>query len=303
MAGTIVSRLRRAPLPSTLRIVWVLIVLWLELGTYYWSTIDCIWPDEPLSGTNPAHVLLIADPQVLDENSYPDRGPILMALSQAVVDLQLRKAWRTALATRPDAVVFLGDMLDNGRAERGDTEYRKYVDKFNRMFSDTRGRKLPRYYIPGNHDVWLGGDDPLSQLARSRYQTYFGPLNSHATIGGHALVFIDAPHLVEDDATQRRAGVDIETSRWLPETLKELQTTIRLGSRTEDQPPRVVLFSHIPLWRDMNVDCGPNRERGTLREGRGFGYENTLSPAISRNLLDGFQPVVIFSGDDHDYYL
>lgn len=46
-----------------------------------------------------------------------------MALSQFVVDLQLRKAWRTALATRPDAVVFLGDMLDNGRAERGHKEY------------------------------------------------------------------------------------------------------------------------------------------------------------------------------------
>ena len=68
-------------------------------------------------------MLLIADPQVLDENSYPDRGPLLMTLSQFIVDLQLRKAWRTALATRPDAVVFLGDMLDNGRAERSDNEY------------------------------------------------------------------------------------------------------------------------------------------------------------------------------------
>ena len=33
--------------------------------------------------------------------------------------------------------------------------YRRYVEKFDRMFSDTRGKKLPRYYIPGNHDVWF----------------------------------------------------------------------------------------------------------------------------------------------------
>ena len=192
--------------------------------------------------------------------------------------------------------------------------YRQYVEKFNRMFSDTRGKKVPRYYIPGNHDVWfvtnsilrlavmnetlsfnrLGGDDPLSKLARTRYQTYFGPLNSHASIGDHTVVFIDAPHLVEDDAAARRAGVDIEASKWLPGALRELQTTIQLGLRPGEKPKPVVLFSHIPLWRATGTDCGPDRERGTLKEGRGFGYENTLSPAISSNLLDTFRPVVIF---------
>ncbi|KZV62594.1 Metallo-dependent phosphatase [Peniophora sp. CONT] len=301
MVGPLLARLRRAPLPSSLRLFWVLIVLWLELGSYYWSTLDCRWPDEKLDGTVPTHVLLVADPQVLDENSYPDRGPALMALSQFIVDLQLRKAWHTALATRPDAVVFLGDMLDNGRAERGNKEYRQYVEKFNRMFADTRGKKLPRYYIPGNHDVWLGGDDPLSKLARTRYQTYFGPLNSHASLGGHTLLFIDAPYLVEEDAAQRRAGVDGDISHWLPEALQELHATMKMASRSGEQPDPVVLFSHIPLWRTTGTDCGPDRERGTLKEGRGFGYENTLSPTISRMLLDTFKPVAIFSGDDHDY--
>jgi hypothetical protein len=68
------------------------------------------------------HILIVADPQLLDENSYPGRPPLLMALSQLVEESFLRKAWGAALRTRPDAVVFLGDMLDNGRADRGHQE-------------------------------------------------------------------------------------------------------------------------------------------------------------------------------------
>ena len=37
----------------------------------------------------------------------------------------------------------------------------------------------------------LGGDDPLSQLARTRYQTYFGPLNSRHEGSIHYVVCAD----------------------------------------------------------------------------------------------------------------
>lgn len=70
----------------------------------------------------PTHVLLVADPQVLDHRSYPGRAPWLMALSQRMVDLYLRKSWRAALRLRPDVVVFLGDMMDGGRHDMSDAE-------------------------------------------------------------------------------------------------------------------------------------------------------------------------------------
>ena len=81
-----------------------------------------------------SHILLVADPQVLDIHSYPDRGFLLSALSQLVVDLNLRKSWgamRTWLLTesdileeteRKEAVVFLGDMMDSGRSTYTDEE-------------------------------------------------------------------------------------------------------------------------------------------------------------------------------------
>lgn len=70
----------------------------------------------------PTHVLLVADPQILDRRSYPDRPPWLVRLSQFIVDLNIRKSWRAARRRRPDSVVFIGDMMDNGRVDMSDEE-------------------------------------------------------------------------------------------------------------------------------------------------------------------------------------
>jgi len=73
--------------------------------------------------SRPAHVLLVADPQIVDLHSYPSRGPVLSYMTRVLVDLNLRKSWRVALQKRPDAIVFLGDMMDNGRYDMPDPEW------------------------------------------------------------------------------------------------------------------------------------------------------------------------------------
>ena len=45
-----------------------------------------------------------------------------MRLSQFIVDLNMRKSWRAVMKQRPDTVVFLGDMMDNGRIAMSDDE-------------------------------------------------------------------------------------------------------------------------------------------------------------------------------------
>ena len=69
------------------------------------------------------HMLLVADPQILDAHSYPGRSPWLVWLSQKIVDPNMRKSWRAAQALHPNAVVFLGDMMDNGRMSYTAAEY------------------------------------------------------------------------------------------------------------------------------------------------------------------------------------
>lgn len=56
----------------------------------------------------------------------------------------------------------------------------------------------------------------------------------------------------------------------------------------------VVLFTHIPLARPLDADCGPLRERGTIRQGHGLGYQNTLSNEASQFLLRSLGPSLIF---------
>jgi hypothetical protein len=56
----------------------------------------------------------------------------------------------------------------------------------------------------------------------------------------------------------------------------------------------VILFSHIPLSRPDGADCGPLRERGTLRRGSGIGYQNTLGRQMSQALIKDIKPVVVF---------
>lgn len=61
-----------------------------------------------------ARVLVIADPQVLDSHSYPERGSFLSSLTQRIVDLNLRRSWHATIhRLRPDAVVVLGMPLES----------------------------------------------------------------------------------------------------------------------------------------------------------------------------------------------
>jgi hypothetical protein len=45
-----------------------------------------------------------------------------MALSQFIVDLNLRKSWWAARKLKPDIIVVLGDMMDGGRDDLSDEE-------------------------------------------------------------------------------------------------------------------------------------------------------------------------------------
>jgi len=152
------------------------------------------------------------------------------------------------------------------------------------------------YYIPGNHDVGLGDRGNISSFARPRYRSAFGPLSQHVKLGGHSLFMIDAPALVDEELRRENAG---ERGRvnGLPQDLEYLQ---HMRAKQVANTP-LILFTHIPLYRPSDSNCGPLREKGIMPYARGEGYQTLLSPETSRLLLDQLSPTVIFSGDDHDY--
>ncbi|KAI6135705.1 Metallo-dependent phosphatase-like protein [Pisolithus croceorrhizus] len=305
MLSTRLSTLRLPSRPlavNGLRILWVLVVLWHELRAFDWALQSCLWPDSEqlqaqLPNSRVARILVIADPQVLDEHSYPERGAFMSFLTQLMVDLNLRKSWRAAFHhLQPDAVVVLGDMMDNGRKSMSTTEYENYHQRYRDIFKAYK-RPVPTYYLPGNHDVGLGASASFSLEADSRYTSHFGPRNHYTSVGNHTLVFIDATALAEEDVLRAGRGHSFDSwpaVRYGPiEFVKQIAASHSGGS--------FVLFTHIPLARPQNASCGPLRERGTIRQGFGFGYQNTLMEGATVFLLDRLKPSLILSGDDHDY--
>ncbi|RPD78267.1 Metallo-dependent phosphatase [Lentinus tigrinus ALCF2SS1-7] len=292
-------------LVNLIRLVWLLAIAWYELGTFYHHTASCPWPDEHFEtlDSTPTHVLVVADPQIPDRHSYPDRAPWLQRLSQLIIDLNIRKSWRASLRRHPHAVVFLGDMMDNGRYAMPDDEYEAYFRRFKDIFAGDK--ELPMYYLPGNHDIGLGTSSPRYQFsdhAVDRYTSHFGVLNQHVTLANHTVWLIDAPGLVDEDRERTVAGMSY--AQWA----RPDRTIAFVQSLAQSADPegitgntRPILFTHVPLSRPEGTSCGPLRERGTIRQGRGLGYQNLLSPQASQFLLQTIRPAVVFSGDDHDY--
>ena len=58
-----------------------------------------------------------------------------MSLSQFIVDLNLRKSWLVASRFDPDVVIFLGDMMDNGRLTSSDEECASFFRRFSSFVS------------------------------------------------------------------------------------------------------------------------------------------------------------------------
>ncbi|CAE6419461.1 unnamed protein product, partial [Rhizoctonia solani] len=284
---------------NALRFFWICLVVWLEVGVFYWSLRSCHWPDSSIRTARrpqPTHVMLIADPQIIDHRSYPGRPEWAKTLTQFVVDSNLRKSWRAAKRLSPDIVIFLGDMMDGGRYRMLDQEYESYYARFTDIFKASKD--IQNYYLVGNHDVGLGSNKAFSARARQRYLAHFGgATNYQVPVANHSFVFIDAPGLVEEDYVRYEQEEPFEDWAGMP------GGTIEYVNRLtqEANPLPRILFSHIPLSRSAATDCGPLRERGSIQRGAGMGYQNLLGRHTSKYLIDSVKPLVIFSGDDHDY--
>ncbi|KAF8608899.1 Metallo-dependent phosphatase [Ceratobasidium sp. AG-I] len=295
-------RTRTYPKPviiNGLRFFWICLIVWLEVGVFHWSLRSCHWPDKEIQTArrpHPTHVMLIADPQVIDHRSYPGRRLWFKALTQFIVDSNLRKSWRAAKRLSPNMVIFLGDMMDGGRYRMLDEEYEAYHSRFNNIFR--MSSDVPKYYLVGNHDVGLGKSQAFSARARQRYLAHFGGVtNYQVTVANHSFIFIDAPSLVEED--YRRYEAEEAFEDWPGNPGGAIEFINRLAQ--EGSPKPRILFSHIPLSRSAGASCGALRERGSIQRGAGMGYQNLLGRHTTQFLLDNTNPIMVYSGDDHDY--
>lgn len=153
----------------------------------------------------------------------------------------------------------------------------------------------------------LGPSTLFSPHARTRYISHFGPLNSQISIANHTFVLIDAPGLVEEDYKRHGLGKSYDKWKALAGGTIDFVKSFAAKGHTRfckvfptssnflaDNIEPTVLFSHIPLSRPEGSNCGPIRERGTIRRGVGLGYQNTLGKDSTKFLLEHLKPALIF---------
>ncbi|KAL2444703.1 Cell division control protein 1 [Exophiala dermatitidis] len=219
-------------LPSALVLLWIFVLFWGERRVFQRSAAQCLWHqwESWPPHAHPHHVLLIADPQLVDPHTYPGRPWPLSSLTVLYTDLYLQRAYRYLQEyLRPDATLFLGDLFDGGR-EWGTLEstspeerYQKYGTdfwlkeymRFSNIFirpwlkypsataAEPTGRRILAS-LPGNHD--LGFAAGIQAPVKERFDAYFGPLNRIDIIGNHSFVHLDTVSLSAMDQVDSETG-------------------------------------------------------------------------------------------------
>ncbi|PIL34189.1 hypothetical protein GSI_03900 [Ganoderma sinense ZZ0214-1] len=288
LRSTLDTRLSHWGLLDWLRLLWCTSIFWYELISFAWSLRSCSWPDTVLfpGRKRPAHILLVADPQVRDLSTSRSSG--FTAARQHLTELALRRNWFFASRKNPDLVVFLGDILASWQLIRSDDDYKRNYAKFLDIFR--LDQRIPAYFVPGNNDVGLNIDHAVARQARQRFTSHFGPLNQKIRFQNHTLVMLDAAGLVEEDYL--RASKYIEYEDWTPVPHGPVEFVHSL--REEDQEHPTILFTHIPLHRPDTASCGSLREKGTIRRGVGPSYQNMLHKKTTAFLLQSITPEIVF---------
>ncbi|KAK5056121.1 hypothetical protein LTR84_012674 [Exophiala bonariae] len=226
-------RHRICSLPTALILLWAIVLIWGERLVFQHRIDECQWQRWETWPTQaqPHHVLLVADPQLVDPHTYPGRPWPLSTLTVLYTDLYLRRSYKALQQSlRPDATIFLGDLFDGGR-EWGTSQYsspeerykkygsgfwlKEYI-RFSNLFlrswtnagvaasrSEPAGRRIIAS-LPGNHD--LGFAAGIQPAVKDRFDAYFGPLNRIDVIGNHSFVSLDTVSLSAMDQVDPETG-------------------------------------------------------------------------------------------------
>lgn len=275
--------------------IHLLILIWIAV-IYYGERVyprnaisNCTWPRNKNwpSEANPTRVALIADPQLIDDHTYPGRNRILQRISEFVVDLYLRRNWVYINSQLdPDANLFLGDLFDGGR-EWDDKVWEQEYIRWNKIFTKPPYKRTIMS-LPGNHDIGYGNTIVYSSL--QRFTTFFGEPSSTIEIGNHTVVLLDTISML---------NTDNETIYGKPYTF--LNELVQQEDFYDNKKHPRILLTHVPLFRDPMHPCGRHREsKKPLPYVKGYQYQTMATPEVSQIILESIRPAVVFSGDDHD---
>ncbi|XP_050381613.1 uncharacterized protein C630.12 [Argentina anserina] len=283
--------MKLSELTALLCLIWALTLLYGEMLAFRLPSLStCRWPHHHSSQSlDYLKVAVITDPQLMDRTSLR-LAPKSLALElvQFYSDLYMRRAFLSSvLPFDPDVVLFLGDHFDGG-PYLTDDEWKESLSRFKHVFPVTE--KLV-YRIAGNHDIGYADLHSRWPKVITRYEKEFGSRDYRFRVGQVEFIAIDA------QAIDGNPQGSVASSTW---------TSVKNVSLAVKAYPRVLL-THIPLYRQDETDCGPNRKSKIINQRivhsadrQEITYQNYVTKESSKYLLDSIQPVLVLSGHDHD---
>lgn len=277
----------RTRIRASIAVAWIAILYWGEIHSHRIAQDGCQWPE--MNGGR--RVMVVADPQLVDEYTYKQlgNGSYALAFTEAVCDAYVKRAFRTAVRKfQPQVFLFLGDLFGQG-ARSDDSVWHRLRRRVDAALYWPRDNGASRYLnVAGNHDVGYSEVIRHYPGILARFEKWYGTSNFVERIGGVDFVGVNA--MVLDG----RGSAAEDTWAFIDGLAR---------NKGERSVPRVLL-THLPLPNPLQK-CGPHRNSAVIA-GRRLGgpreimYQDYLSEETTRRLLETVEPELILSGHDHD---
>lgn len=159
--------------PRQIVLALVATVFVVEYLAYYLHR-SIFWPHLPCSSTaaNCTRLLLVADPQILGE-TFDRNGYAWWARRDS--DRYLRVTFAHALAHhRPHAVLFLGDLMDEGSVADAE-QFERYAGRFETIYGTAASLRrdyggIEAVHAAGDNDI--GGESPADVVTEEKVQRF-----------------------------------------------------------------------------------------------------------------------------------
>jgi len=240
------------------------VVVYNEVFSFVFSSLQ--WPNlYRVSQEDDLRILFVADPQL---QGLRDELPLLGVITRWDADKYLQFGFFHAVGhVRPDVVVFLGDLLDEGSIASED-EYKTYIHRFRKVF------KMPAIvksiFISGDNDVGGEGIDSKLQWKVERFSKQFEAeqpkaVNQNMVVSNikHASfqkISIDYGEQISESHTEMLANVRKQSTARYRITCNHMPLLNRLPLQVlqvvEILQPHLLITAHTHVFRVYRCkDC------------------------------------------------
>ncbi|EYC00918.1 hypothetical protein Y032_0112g336 [Ancylostoma ceylanicum] len=253
----------------------------------------CDWPCDGHCLSNELRIFLISDTHLLGER----HGHWLDKLRR---EWQMYRSYRSAQhLLAPDAVFFLGDLMDEG--QWGDYyTFHRYADRFDSLFGSS-GNRPEVHVLAGNHD--LGFHYAVSPFRVEWFQERFNRSTVDTVfIKGQPFVLLTSMAMHGDGCKFcHEAEVALRTIGEELACAKRGKCDKNVSVRF-DPYRRPILLQHFPLFRVNDDECLRDKDFDHDDPNRNDPYRPTweaLSKESTELLLKTLEPRAVFNGHTH----